>query len=74
MIMTIYKIKIINTKISKKNLKSPELRCFLKLMQQIFFMIVNEINCLGKQRLHQILEFEICSFLNLLSDWSIQKF
>ena len=34
----------------------------------------NKIYCLGKQRLHQILEFEICSFLNLLSDWSIQKF
>ena len=43
-------------------------------MQQIFFMMANKINCLGKQRLHQILEFEICSFLNLLSDWSIQKF
>ena len=72
--MTIYKIKIIHTKKWKKNLKSPELRCFLKLMQQIFFMMANKIYCLGKLRLHQILEFEICSFLNLLSDWSIQKF
>ena len=72
--MTIYKIKIIHTKKWKKNLKSPELRCFLQLMQQIFFMTANKIYCLGKLRLHQILEFEICSFLNLLSDWSIQKF
>ena len=37
-------------------------------------MMANKIYCLGKLRLHQILEFEICSFLNLLSDWSIQNF
>ena len=36
--------------------------------------MANKINCLWKQRLHQILEFEICSFLNLLSDWSFQIF
>ena len=46
----------------KKELKSPKLRCFLKLMQQIFFMMANKIYCLGKLRLHQILEFEICTF------------
>ena len=54
--------------------KIPLNWCSFKSMQQIFFMVANKINCLGKQRLHQILEFEICSFLNLLSDWSIQKF